>query len=320
MKLQQLRYVREVVRAGMNISDAAKILYTAQPGISKQIRLLEDELGLEIFQRYGKQLTELTPFGKQLIKHCEQILDQVEQIKSIADDHQSPDKGRLRIATTHTQARFALPECIQEFRSRYPQIELDIYQGTPDQLSSLSKEVDIVIATEGLESFDGMVMLPCYYWTRCVLVPLGHPLTRVKKLTLKAIAEHPLITYVFSGAGSDFLESSFGAEGLNPRVAISAVDTDVIKTYVRLGLGVGLMAKMAYQPDSDQDLVALDASHLFPRSLTVIGLRSNRFLRSYIYDFIQLFAPHLDTQLVEGALTAGASGKVVPPPTDLKTR
>jgi len=306
MKLQQLRYVREIVRSGMKISEAAKSLHTAQPGISKQIRLLEDEFQLEIFQRHGKNLTGLTVFGEQLLERTELIFQQIEQIRAIADDHLHPEAGRLKIATTHTQARFALPGPVQEFRRRYPQIELDIYQGTPDQLAGLSKDMDLVIATEGLEGFDGL-RLPCYHWTRDVLVPLNHPLTKVKRLTLKKIAEYPLITYVFNADRPSFIDTTFGAQELKPRIALSAADTDVIKTYVRLGLGVGIIARMAYQPDTDQDLVALDASHLFPTSLTEIGIRPNRFLRRYIYDFINYFAPHLKPEKVEQAVLTGTT-------------
>ena len=310
MKLQQLRYVREIVRAGMKISEAAKSLHTAQPGISKQVRLLEDEFQLEIFQRHGKHLTGLTLFGEQLLARTELIFQQVEQIKVIADDHLNPESGRLKIATTHTQARFALPGPVQEFRRRYPQIELDIYQGTPDQLVGLSRDMDLIIATEGLEGFDGL-RLPCYHWSRDLLVPIDHPLTKIKRLTLQEIAEYPLITYVFSADRPSFIDSSFGAKGLKPRIALSAADTDVIKTYVRLGLGVGIIARMAYQPDTDQDLVALDASHLFPTSLTEIGIRSNRFMRRYIYDFINYFAPHLQPEKVEQAVLTGSTDKLI---------
>ncbi|RLA06087.1 MAG: transcriptional regulator CysB [Gammaproteobacteria bacterium] len=319
MKLQQLKYVREIVRSGMKISEAAKSLHTAQPSISKQIRLLEDEFQLEIFQRHGKHLTGLTAFGEQLLGRTELIFQQVEQIKAIADDHLHPEAGRLKIATTHTQARFALPGPVQEFRRHYPQIELDIYQGTPDQLVGLSRDMDLIIATEGLEGFDGL-RLPCYHWSRDVLVPVGHPLTRIKKLTLKEIAEYPLITYVFSADRSSFIDDSFGALGFHPRIALSAADTDVIKTYVRLGLGVGIIARMAYQPDDDQGLVALDASHLFPTSLTEIGIRPNRFMRRYIYDFINYFSPHLKPDEVEQAVLTGSTDKLVNSLKSLETR
>lgn len=306
MKLQQLKYLREIARSGMKISEAAKTLHTAQPGISKQIRLLEDELGLEIFQRRGKHLAGLTTFGEQLLERTEEIFRQVDQIKAIANDHLDPEAGRLKIATTHTQARFALPGPVQKFRQQHPQIELDIYQGTPDQLSGLSKDMDLVIATEGLEGFDGL-RLPCYYWTRDVLVPTDHPLTKIKQLTLADIAEYPLITYVFSADRPSFIDTSFGAAGLKPRVALSAADTDVIKTYVRLGLGVGVIARMAYQPETDEGLVTLGVGHLFPTSLTEIGLKPNRFMRRYIYDFINYFAPHLGIDQVEKAVLNGSS-------------
>ena len=306
MKLQQLKYLQQIVQSDMKISEAAKSLHTAQPGISKQIRQLEDEFQLEIFRRRGKNLTGLTAFGEQLLARTELIFQQVEQIKAMAEDHLHPETGRLKLATTHTQARFALPGPVQEFRRRYPQIELDIYQGTPDQLVGLSRDMDLVIATEGLEGFDGL-RLPCYHWCRDLLVPIDHPLTKVKKITLEAIAEYPLITYVFSADRPSFIDTCFGPKGLKPRIALSAADTDVIKTYVRLGLGVGIIARMAYQPDTDHGLVALDASHLFPTNLTEIGIRSNRFMRSYIYDFINYFSPHLKPEQVEKAVLAGTT-------------
>ncbi len=302
MNLKQLRYVQEIVRNELNISRAAKKLFTAQPGISKQIKLLEDELGTEIFLRRGKHLEALTAFGEQLLEHSQRALDHISQIEALAADHVDPQRGRLKIATTHTQARYALPDCIQKFRQRYPDVELDIYQGTPEQLAKLAGEVDLVIATEGLEAFNDLVLLPCYYWTRSILVPKGHPLSGADPLTLAAIAEHPLITYVFSADKSGWIDSVFKEVARQPRVVLSAVDTDVIKTYVRLGLGVGIVATMAYQPDQDADLVLVDGSQLLPRNLTVIGVRPSHYIRTYVYDFIELFADHLDSATVSKAI------------------
>lgn len=301
MNLKQLHYLREIVRNDLNISRTAKKLFTAQPGISKQIKLLEDELGAEVFVRRGKQLAALTPFGEQLLEHGNRALDHIGQIEALAADHANPHKGRLKIATTHTQARYALPDCIQRFCQRYPEVELDIYQGTPEQLAKLAGEMDLVIATEGLEAFEDLVLLPCYYWTRSILVPRDHPLTQVNQLTLEMVAEHPLITYVFSADKSGWIDSVFKGVSRQPRVALSAVDTDVIKTYVRLGLGVGIIATMAYQPEQDSDLALIDGSQLFPHSLTVIGIRPSSYVRTFIYDFIALFATHLDRTTVSMA-------------------
>lgn len=304
MKLQQLRYIWEVVHHNLNVSATAESLFTSQPGVSKQIRLLEEELGIQIFARNGKQLTEITPAGKLIVALAGEILDKAENIKRIAEEYRDERCGTLAIATTHTQARYALPPVVKSFMACYPRVTLTMHQGTPMQISELAARgvVDLAIATEALELFENLVMLPCYQWNRCILVPKGHPLTEKQPLTLQEVAKWPLITYVFGFTGRSKLDEAFAHQGLEPRVALTAVDADVIKTYVRLGLGVGIIAKMAYDPRTDQDLVALDAGHLFGPSITKIGLRRDMFVRGFIYDFIELFAPHLTRERVKQAM------------------
>ena len=304
MKLQQLRYIWEVSKNNLNVSATAEHIYTSQPGISKQIRILEDELGIPIFTRNGKHLTAMTPAGKKIIAIAGEMLLQVENIKNIAKEFRDENKGSLSIATTHTQARYALPEVIKGFMHDKPDVGLDIQQGTPIQISEMVSQgkVDIAIATEAIELFDNLVMLPCYSWDRCVLVPKGHPLTQLKEITLEDLAVHPLITYVFGFTGRSKLDDAFASANLSPDVALTAVDADVIKTYVRLGLGVGIVARMAYDKKLDSDLVALDAGHLFGQSVTKIGIRKDTFLRGYMYDFIQRFAPHLTKDIINKAM------------------
>ncbi|MBT2788782.1 MULTISPECIES: HTH-type transcriptional regulator CysB [unclassified Halomonas] len=308
MKLQQLRYIWEVNRHNLNVSATAQSLFTSQPGISKQIRLLEDELGVEIFARSGKHLTRVTPAGQSIIDLAGQVLRLTENIKQVSQEHSDERRGSLAIATTHTQARYALPPIISEFTLKYPDVALHMQQGTPKQIAQMVSEgqADFAIATESLELFTDLVLLPCYRWNRCVLVPKGHPLaTHDGPLTLEALAEHPLVTYVFGFTGRSQLDDAFKAKGLTPNVVLTAADADVIKTYVRLGMGVGIVAHMAVDEALDNDLVALDASHLFASSTTKIGIRRGTFMRGYMYDFLERFAPHLTRDRVEEALMAG---------------
>ena len=306
MKLQQLRYIWEVSRHGLNVSATAQSLFTSQPGISKQIRLLEDELGVEIFARSGKHLTHITPAGEPVIKKAGEILGQVNSIKQVAQEFRDEKKGQLSIATTHTQARYALPPVIDQFISDYPEVGLHMHQGTPLQIAELASDgqVDFAIATEALEHFSDLVMLPCYRWNRCIVVPKGHPLLAVERITLAGVAAHPIVTYVFGFTGRSKLDDAFDDAGLEPRVVFTATDADVIKTYVRLGLGIGIMAKMAFDEAKDDDLVAIDASHLFESSTTMIGCRRGTFLRGYMYEFMQLFAQHLTKERVVAAFEA----------------
>lgn len=303
MKLQQLRYIWEVAHHDLNVSATAQSLYTSQPGISKQIRLLEDELGVEIFARSGKHLTRVTPAGETIIAQAGEILRKVDSIKQVAQEFSNEKKGSLSIATTHTQARYALPPVIDSFISRYPQVSLHMHQGSPIQIAELAADgaVDFAIATEGLELFGDLVMMPCYNWNRCIVVPKDHPLAHTDQLTLEQVAEHPVVTYVFGFTGRSKLDEAFRHHGLVPRVVFTATDADVIKTYVRLGLGIGIIAQMAHDPAEDSDLVALDASHLFEASTTMIGCRRGTFLRGFMYEFIELFAPHLTRDVVEQA-------------------
>ncbi|WP_257263287.1 HTH-type transcriptional regulator CysB [Endozoicomonas sp. ONNA2] len=304
MKLQQLRYIWEVAHHDLNVSATAQSLYTSQPGISKQIRLLEDELGVEVFARSGKHLTRITPAGEKIIDTAGEILRKVESIKQVAQEFSDERKGSLSIATTHTQARYALPGVIRQFIGQYPDVALHMHQGTPIQIAEMAADgsVDFAIATEALDLFNDLVMMPCYRWNRCVLVPGDHPLTQVSELSLKDIARYALVTYVFGFTGRSKLDEAFMNEGLSPKVVFTATDADVIKTYVRLGLGVGIIAKMAYDPELDSDLIPLNADHLFEPSITKIGFRRGTFLRGFMYDFIEDFAPHLTKDVVREAI------------------
>ncbi|MCP8898407.1 HTH-type transcriptional regulator CysB [Gilvimarinus xylanilyticus] len=303
MKLQQLRYIWEVAHHDLNVSATAQSLYTSQPGISKQIRLLEDELGVEIFSRSGKHLTRITPAGEAILKTAGEILRKVESIKQVAQEFSNERKGSLSIATTHTQARYALPKVIEGFIEQYPEVSLHMHQGTPMQISEMAADgtVDFAIATEALELFSDLVMMPCYRWNRCIVVPRNHPLAQLSELTLEEVAKHPIVTYVFGFTGRSKLDEAFISKGLAPKVVFTAADADVIKTYVRLGLGIGIIADMAFDEDADSDLVALDASHLFAASVTKIGFRRGTFLRGFMYDFIQQFAPHLTREVIDQA-------------------
>lgn len=300
VKLQQLRYLIAITRNHLNISAAAESLYTSQPGISKQLRLLEEELGVELFSRNGKHLTEVTHVGRQIMARAERILQEVNNIQILAEEYRDDRRGNLSIATTHTQARYALPPVVKAFRERYPAVTLQVHQGSPAQIADLVKSggVDFAIATESMELFEDLVMMPCYIWRRCVLVPYEHPLIAVGRLTLQDVAEYPLVTYVFGFTGRSQLDEAFRAAKLKPQVVFTATDADVIKTYVRLGMGVGILACMAYDICSDQDLVRLEAGHLFAANVTRIGFRRGTFLRCYMYDFIELFSPHLTRERV----------------------
>lgn len=310
MKLQQLRYIWEVSRHELNVSLTAQSLYTSQPGISKQIRLLEDELGVEVFSRSGKHLTRVTPAGEAILEIAGEILNKVESIKHVAQEFCDESKGSLSIATTHTQARYALPTVIENFIQNYPEVSLHMHQGTPMQISELAADgtVDFAIATEALELFTDLVMMPCYKWNRSVIVPEGHPLARKSELTLEDVAAYPIVTYVFGFTGRSRLDDAFVEKGLTPKVVFTAADADVIKTYVKLGLGVGIVASMACEPE--EGLVKLDASHLFDHSVTSIGFRKGTFLRGYMYDFIEQFAPHLKKELIDEALSRHTKAEI----------
>lgn len=306
MKLRQLEYVTEVIKNGMNVTAAADKLFTSQPGVSSQIKRLEEELGVTIFDRSGKHINGLTPEGELLAARFELILDEVSNVKSIADDFRHPDSGILSIATTHTQARYVLPPVINEFRKRYPNVQLQINQGTPEQIASLtdSGNADIGIATEALELFDNLILLPCYRWNRCLIVPKGHELTKLSELTLESICEHPIITYTFGVADRSVINRAFKQKGLDMNVVLMAADAEVIKTYVRNGMGIGICARMSYDKAQDLDLAVIDAGNLFDSSVTSLAIRKNAVLREYVYEFIQLFASHLKREVVDQAMSA----------------
>ncbi|MBM3116777.1 HTH-type transcriptional regulator CysB [Jeongeupia naejangsanensis] len=305
MKLQQLRYLVEVAKQGLNVSEAAEKLHTSQPGISKQIRLLEDELGVQIFIRNGKRVVDVTAPGREILRISERMLMQAQNLKRIGEEFVNVDGGSLTIATTHTQARYALPKTIKAFLSRYPKVRLSIKQGSPTQISEMvvDGDADIAIATEGIDHYPELAMLDCYDWNRDIVVPQDHPLTGLTRpLALADVAAYPLITYDFAFTGRNKINSAFEAAGLTPNVVLTAIDTDVIKTYVSLGLGVGIIAAMAFEPERDLGLVAIDAGHLFEPSTTRIGVRRDAYLRGYAFDFISLFAPQLSRDVVQGAL------------------
>lgn len=305
MNLQQLRYVQEVGRRGLNVSEAAAALHTSQPGVSKQIRQLEDELGVDIFVRNGKRLTGVTEPGRQILAIAERTLRELANLRQVGAEFSNETVGRLTIATTHTQARYALPPAVQAFMARYPKVRLELHQGSPTQICEwvISGQSDIAIATEAIDQYpDELLMLPCYQWNRCVVAPPGHPILAEPLLTLEAIARHPLVTYDFAFAGRSKINQAFAARDLKPNVVLTAIDADIIKTYVALGLGIGLMAAMAFDADSDTGLRAIDAAHLFESSTTRIGIRKDAWLRGYAYVFIELFAPHLTRQVIEAAL------------------
>ncbi|AIA71095.1 HTH-type transcriptional regulator CysB [Pectobacterium atrosepticum] len=312
MKLQQLRYIVEVVNHNLNVSSTAEGLYTSQPGISKQVRMLEDELGIQIFARSGKHLTQVTPAGQEVIRIAREVLSKVEAIKAVAGEHTYPDKGSLYVATTHTQARYALPSVIKGFIDRYPRVSLHMHQGSPTQIAEAVAKgsADFAIATEALHLYDDLIMLPCYHWNRAVVVKPDHPLASKTDITIEELAAYPIVTYTFGFTGRSELDTAFNRAGLTPRIVFTATDADVIKTYVRLGLGVGVIANMAVDPQTETDLVTINANSIFSYSTTKIGFRRSTFLRSYMYDFIQRFAPHLTRDVVDSAVALRSNDEI----------
>jgi LysR family cys regulon transcriptional activator len=309
MNLQQLRYVFEVARSGLSVSAAAAALHTSQPGVSKQIRLLEEELGIDVFVRQGKRLTAITDPGREVLKIAERLLRDIDNLRSVGKEFGAEEEGTLTIATTHTQARYVLPPIIGEFMRRHPNVKVSLRQGSPTEVCELvlAGEADLAIATEAIAEQDALVMLPCYQWNRCVIARPDHPILEAKPLTLEAIAKYPLVTYDFAFTGRSQINKAFAARGLTPNVALTAIDADIIKTYVALGLGIGIVAYMAFDPAADKGLRAVDAAHLFESATTRLGIRKNAWLRGYAYTFIELFAPHLTRKMVQSAL-AGEEG------------
>lgn len=302
MKLQQLKYLLAIVDNGLNITAAAERMYTSQPGVSKQLKLLEEELGLQLFTRKGKSLGGITAAGHQVIDRARVIMREVENIRTLASDYYQEEEGSLSIATTHTQARYVLPEIVAEFRKRYPKIDLHLHQRTSEQIADMvaANDIDFAIATGSAELFEDLMLIPSYRWDRSIVVPKRHELTRLDhKITLRDLAKYPLVTYVFSFGGQSSLKRAFSDQNLEPDVVFTARDADVIKTYVRMGLGVGIVASMAADCSDRKDLEVIDAEGLFPRSTTWIGYRRDAVLRRYMINFLQLFAPHVSSQLLE---------------------
>jgi LysR family cys regulon transcriptional activator len=308
LNLQQLRYLCAIVDHGLNVSAAAESLFTSQPGISKQVRQLEDELGVPIFIRQGKRLTTLTAGGEAIVASARRALQEINNLRRIGAQFKSEDEGTLAIALTHLQARYVLPPVIKRFTERYPKVRVLLHQGDPAQVGkqTASGEADLGIATEALTDFPELVTLPCYSWNRCVLVPNGHPLAKVDPLTLEALVRYPIVTYHATFTGRAKIDAAFDAKGLEPNVVLTALDSDVIKTYVELGLGVGIVSMLAYDAARDSQFTKIDASHLFAPSTARLGLRRGVFLRGYVYDFITMFAPQFDQSAVEAALRGEA--------------
>ncbi|MDT8363757.1 MAG: HTH-type transcriptional regulator CysB [Nitrosomonas sp.] len=313
MKLQQLRYLREIARQGLNLSRAAEKLNTSQPGISRQMQLLEKELGVEIFIRHGKRFTSITQPGQAILAIAEKMLQDANNLRKIGEEFGDKESGSLIIATTHTQARYVLPDVIKRFIEYYPKIRLTLRQGSPLEIATwvAAGEADIAIATEAIELFDELIMLPCYQWNRSIVVPPQHPLLAGGELTLEAIAQYNIVTYDFAFTGRSKINQAFEAEGLKPNVALTAIDADVIKTYVEIGLGVGILASMAFDSQRDSGLRAIDAAHLFEPSTTRIGISRNCYIRNYIYDFIEMFAPHLPRSHIQQTLSGKLTNKAL---------
>lgn len=301
MKLQQFNYLLEIARHDFNVSATARRLDTSQPGISKQIAALEEELGVRVFERQGRQILGLSQAGKEILPRVRRILQETQNIAAIAAEHGGSESGSLSIATTHTQARYTLPDVVERFREQFPEVSFQMELGAPAQIAemALSRAVDLVIATEAPHFFQGMVMMPCYTWARSLIVPKSHALAGRKKLSIRELAKFPIVTYSFGFSLGSPLQRAFSSAGIEPKLALTATDTDVIKTYVRRGLGVGIIASMAYEASNDEDLVHIDGSHLFDRSTTYIGCLRGAEMRDFGFEFIRWFAPHLDRNIVQ---------------------
>jgi LysR family cys regulon transcriptional activator len=306
MNFHQLQYAVAIARHGLSVTQAASALGTSQPAISRALKALERELGFDLFVREGRAFSRITPQGARVLEYATRALAEIDSLKAVAADLNQDNRGTLAIATTHTQARYVLPPVVRAFRERYPEVELHLHQGTSEQIAEMvaTDRVQLAIATGSDGLFPGLVLLPVYRWYRQVIVPKGHPLAATTHLTLKELAKYPLVTYVFSFAGSSSLHTVFSRENLVPNVALTARDSDVIKTYVRLGLGVGIVASVAIEPALDADLAVIDASHLFPIHTTWVGFRRGTLLRNFAYEFMQLFGPHLTRRLIDRAIEA----------------
>lgn len=306
MNFHQLQYAVAIARHGLSVTQAATALGTSQPAISRALKALERELGFDLFVREGRAFSRITPQGARVLEYATRALAEIDSLMAVAADLNQDNRGTLSIATTHTQARYVLPPVVRAFRERYPEVELHLHQGTSEQIAEMvaTDRVQLAIATGSDGLFPGLVLLPVYRWHRQVIVPKGHPLASVQKLTIQELAKYPLVTYVFSFSGASSLHTVFTRENLVPNVALTARDSDVIKTYVRLGLGVGIVASVAIEPELDADLAVLDASHLFPIHTTWVGFRRGTLLRNFAYEFMQLFGPHLTRRLIDRAIEA----------------
>jgi len=308
VNFQQLRSVREAVRQGFNLTVVAEVLHTSQPGVSRQIRELEDELGIVIFERAGKRLTGLTPPGETVLPIVERLLQEADNLKRAGEEFAAQGRGTLTIAATHSQARYALPLAVRDFSAAHPQVTLHLHQGSPQQVAELliSGAADIGVATEALAGYAELVALPCYQWTHSVIVPRGHALAeeahRGVPLTLARLAALPIVTYEPGYTGRSHIDEAFRRQGLALNLVLSAMDADVIKTYVELGMGVGIIAAIAYDEQRDSQLAAIDARHLFASNMTRLAVRRGAFLRGYVYDFIRTFASPLTRELVDRAM------------------
>lgn len=310
MNLHQLRFVREAVRQNFNLTEAAKALFTSQPGVSKAIIELEEELGIDIFTRHGKRIRGLTQPGRAVLKAVEVVMQEIDSLKSIGREFAAQDSGSLTIATTHTQARYCLPLVVQAFTAKFPKVRLSLLQGNPKQVADmvLRDQADLAIATEAIASLPGLISMPCYQWEHLVVVPTDHPLlgsrsTHSSMLTLEEIASYPLITYDTAFAGRMKIDQAFSLRNLRPEILLEAIDADVIKTYVELGLGVGIIAGMAFDPERDRNLRAMPAGHLFGTNVSRLAIKQGAYLRSYLYTFIELLNPALNRKLVEQLMT-----------------
>jgi LysR family cys regulon transcriptional activator len=304
MNFQQLKIIRETVRQGFNLTQVAKVLFTSQPGVSRNIKELEEELGIEIFVRRGKRLLGLTEPGKELVFAVDQILANAHNLKKIAEQFSNKEVGQLSIATTHTQARYALPGLIKWFKTDYPKVHLALQQGSPSEIASLliSGDADIGIATENLKNIPELVTFPFYSWNHAIVVRKDHPLTQEKKLTLETIADYPIITYHEGYTGRAAIDKTFDDAKLVTDIVLSAIDADVIKTYVELDMGVGIIASMAYSAEKDRELALLPADHLFFKSTTVAAVRRGSYLRSYAYAFLEKLCPDFGEQAMREAI------------------
>jgi LysR family cys regulon transcriptional activator len=307
MNFQQLRSIREAARRGYNLTEVANVLFTSQPGVSRQIRELEEELGVDIFERNGKRLTGLTEPGRGILQIIERLLLEAENLQQASREYAGRKSGTLTIATTHTQARYVLPQVVQAFRQAFPDVRIALQQSAPEHIAEwvLSGKADIGIATEGLSQFEDLVSFPCYQWHHAIVVPEGHPLLEREQVDLEALAQYPLITYDRGFTGRSHIDEAFACHDITTDIVLTAMDSDVIQQYVALGLGVGIVASMAVAQSRATGLRAIDAAHLFAPNVTRLAVRRGAYLRAYIVDFIRQFAPELTTADIRNALGPG---------------